>query len=66
MKNNLLRTKADVFHFLFEEKGTILYNAQEAEDLGNHEGAAELRAIADQIGAVTKRLAKEMEEKENE
>lgn len=57
----LLKTKWDVFGFLSEQKSSFLYKAQEAEDLGNPEGAAEIKALAEQIGVVTKRLAAEME-----
>lgn len=57
----LLKTKSDVFHFLAEQKSLFLYKAQEAEDLGNPEGAAELKDLAEQIGVVTKRMSVEME-----
>lgn len=57
----LLKTKSDVFSFLYEQKSLFLYKAQEAEDLGNPEGAAELKALAEQIGVVTKRMAAETE-----
>ena len=57
----LLKTKSDIFGFLCEQKSLFLYKAQEAEDLGNPEGAAELITLAEQIGVVTKRMAAEME-----
>lgn len=61
MGNELLKTKSDVFNFLFEQKALFFYKAQEAEDLGNSEGAAELRALAEQVGVATKRMASEKE-----
>lgn len=57
----LLKTKSDVFSFLCDQKSLFLYKAQEAEDLGNPEGAAELQALAQQISVVTKRMVSEME-----
>ena len=57
---NLLKTKADAFHYLFDLKATLYYKAQEAEDLHNTDGAKEIRAIADQVAAVTKRMAVEL------
>ena len=61
MTRELLKTKANVFNFLFEQKAIFLYRAQEAEDLGNTEGAAELRALAEHISIVTKKLSIEMD-----
>lgn len=61
MSSELLRTKSAVFCFLFDQKSLFICKAQEAEDLGNPEGAAELMSLAEQIGAATKRMAAEME-----
>ena len=55
-----MRTKSDLFRYLFDLKSELFYKAQEAEDLSNPESATELRAIANQIDKVTKRLVKEM------
>ena len=65
MMNELLRTKSDVFNFLFEQKTTFLYKAQESEDLGCHEGATALRALAEQISVVTKKFSMEMDVSES-
>ena len=59
--SNLLKTKSDVFAFLFEQKTLFFSKAQEAEDLGNLEGAACLRTIAESIHQKTKQMASEME-----
>lgn len=59
--NELMKTKSAVFSFLFDQKSLFICKAHEAEDLGNSEGAAELMALAEQIGVVTKRMATEME-----
>ena len=58
MSNTLLRDKADAFAFLCEMKTTLFYKATEAEDLHN-EAAADIRAAAEYIGQITKKLAME-------
>lgn len=61
----LLKTKADVFSYLSDVKSSLYYRAQEAEDLGNQEGADIIRGIADKMAWTTKRLARELQEQDS-
>ena len=56
MENRLLKTSNDVFLFLSEQKYHFLHKAQEAEDLGNAEGASALNAIAAVINSEIKNI----------
>ena len=57
MYNNLLKTNREVFFFLVDQKNLFYYKAQEAEDLGNHEGAELLYLMAADMDRLTKSLA---------
>ena len=47
----LLKTENNVWHYLSEKRGELIYRAQEAEDLKNIEGAKLIRIAAESIHA---------------
>lgn len=53
---DLLKTQKNTWHYLCEKRGEILYKAQEAEELGNLQGAILMRIAADSIQACMKAL----------
>lgn len=53
---SLLKTEKDVWHYLCEKRGEILYKADEAKDLGNIEGAKFMKIAADSIHTCMKAL----------
>lgn len=59
---DLQRNLHNTFSYLFDKKYEFLYLAQEAEDLGNTEGAEILRMVAGQLEPITKKLAERLDE----
>lgn len=53
--SNLLKTKQDVWQYLYDLELQIAWKAQEAEDLQNDEGAILLRGISSSISNIRQR-----------